>query len=71
MKGRQQVSLKEIVDRFGLDNGLSELVGYFSIASSSPNHLILEESNDPIWIGERKVNVPMVLFTQPYTENGK
>lgn len=59
-----QVTLKEIVDNYGLENGLSEVVGYFSIAAGSSNHIILEEAIDPIWIEERKVNVPMIIYTK-------
>lgn len=62
---RIQVTLKEIVAKFGLENGLSEIVGYFSIASGSEHHIILEETIEPIWVGERKVNVPMILYTKP------
>ncbi len=62
---RIQVTLKEIVDNFGLENGLSEIVGYFSIASSNEHHIILEETIEPIWIKERKVNIPMILYTKP------
>jgi hypothetical protein len=62
---KTQVTLKEIVDRFGIDNGLSEVVGYFSIAAESPHHLIIEEVNEPISLGDRKINVPMILYTKP------
>src|SRR5690606_7340305 len=47
LKDRIQVTLKEIVDTYGLENGLSEVVGYLSIASGSNHHLILEETSDP------------------------
>jgi Protein of unknown function (DUF3375) len=62
---RVQVTLKEIVDTYGLQNGLSEVVGYFSIASGSNHHIILEETIEPIWLGERKINVPMIIYTKP------
>lgn len=61
---KDQVTLKEIVDRYGLQNGLSEVVGYFSIATSSEHHIIIEDAKDPVWIGERKINVPMVIYTR-------
>lgn len=64
LQDRDQVSLKEIVDYYGLENGLSEVVGYFSIAASGSNNIILEETIDPILIGERKVNVPLILYTK-------
>jgi hypothetical protein len=64
LKNRVQVTLKEIVDTYGLQNGLSEVVGYFSIASSSSHHIILE-TIEPLWIGKRKINVPMIIYTKP------
>ncbi len=63
LEGKTQVSLKEIVDYYGLENGLSELVGYFSIASSSYHHIILETTIESIWVDGRKINVPMILYT--------
>lgn len=60
-----QVTLKEIIEKYGLENGLSEIVGYFSIASSNEHHIILEETIEAVWIGKRKVNVPMILYTKP------
>lgn len=65
LSDRIQVTLKEIVDNYGLENGLSEIVGYFSIASSNDHHIILEETIEPIWIKERKLNIPMILYTKP------
>ncbi|RYZ90746.1 MAG: DUF3375 domain-containing protein [Proteobacteria bacterium] len=62
LDGRSQVSLREVVEKFGLKEGLAELVGYFSIAASSDGHVIIEETYDPIVVGSKKVNVPMVLF---------
>lgn len=65
LEGKDQVTLKEIIDKYGLQNGLSEIVGYFSIATSSMHHIIIEDAKDPIWIGERKVNMPMIIYTKP------
>jgi len=65
LQNKTQVTLKEIVDNYGLENGLSEVVGYFSIASGSNYHIILEETIDPIFIDERKINVPMIIYTKP------
>lgn len=67
LQNKSQITLKEIVENYGLENGLSEVVGYFSIAASSNHHIIMEEAIDPIWIGERKVNVPMIIYTRPLT----
>lgn len=65
LEEKTQVTLKEIIDEYGIENGLSEIVGYFSIATSSTHHIIIEEAKESILIGERKVNVPMVIYTKP------
>ncbi|UYQ92843.1 DUF3375 domain-containing protein [Chitinophaga horti] len=64
LEGKTQVSLKEIIDQYGLENGLSEVIGYFSIATASSSHIILEETIDPIWVNGRKFNIPMVLYVK-------
>jgi hypothetical protein len=64
LEGKTQVTLKEIVDHYGLENGLSEVIGYFSIASASNYHYIYEDINDPIWIDDKKINVPMIMYTK-------
>lgn len=65
LETRTQVSLKEIVEEYGVENGLSEVVGYFSIATSGSHNIIMEEIQEPILIDNRKVNIPMVLYTKP------
>ncbi len=65
LETRTQVSLKEVVEEYGVENGLSEVVGYFSIATSGSHNIIMEEIQEPILIDNRKVNVPMVLYTKP------
>ena len=64
LQNKTQVTLKEIIDNYGLENGLSEVVGYFSIAAGSNHHIILEEAIDPILIDKRRVNVPMIIYTK-------
>lgn len=64
LEGKSQVTLKEIVDTYGIENGLSEIVGYFSIATSESHHIILEEAKEPILVGDRKINIPMVIYTK-------
>lgn len=63
MGNRTEITLKEIVDLYGIEDGLSEVVGYFSIAAESNQHIILEESNDPVWVEGRKINIPMIIYT--------
>lgn len=58
---RSQVTLKELVDNYGIEKGLGELVGYFSIACSD-NHVIFRDAIDPIWVNGRKINVPMTIY---------
>jgi hypothetical protein len=64
LKDKTQITLKEIVDNYGLENGLSEVVGYFSIASGSSHHIILEETIDPIIVEKRQLNIPMIIYTK-------
>lgn len=66
LEERGQVTLKEIVDEYGLENGLSEIVGYFSIGASG-SHQIIEGTTESILIGERIVNVPLVIYIKPLT----
>ncbi len=65
LENRVQVSLKEVVDEYGVENGLSEIVGYFSIAASGGHNLIWEDVHETIIMKDRKINVPMVLYTRP------
>ena len=62
-----QVTLKEVVEEYGLENGLSEIVGYFSIGASG-SHQIIEGTKESILIGERIVNVPLVIYIKPLTK---
>jgi hypothetical protein len=65
LQAKDQVTLKEVVDEYGIENGLSEIVGYFSLATESSHHIIIEEAKEPIAIGNRFVNVPMIIYTRP------
>lgn len=65
LKDKTQVTLKEVTETYGLENGLSELVGYFSIAAANGHHIILEETIDPIIVSNRRVNLPMIIYTKP------
>lgn len=62
LQNKKQISLKELVDIYGTEKGLTELITYFSIASQSSSHIILE-TPDPVSLGNRVINMPMVLFT--------
>ncbi len=67
LEEKGQVTLKEVVDEYGLENGLSEIVGYFSIGASG-SHQIIEGTKESILIGERIVNVPLVIYIKPLTK---
>jgi hypothetical protein len=62
-----QVTLKEVIEEYGLENGLSEIVGYFSIGASG-SHQIIEGTKESISIGDRIVNVPLVIYIKPLTK---
>jgi hypothetical protein len=64
LQNRTQITLKEIIEHYGLENGLSEVVGYFSIASASNHHIIVEGAIEPILIDKRQINVPMIIYTK-------
>lgn len=64
LEEKGQVTLKEVIDEYGLENGLSEIVGYFSIGASG-SHQIIEGTKESILIGERIVNVPLVIYIKP------
>jgi hypothetical protein len=64
LETRDQVTLKEIIDEYGIENGLSEVVGYFSLATASNHHIVIEDAKEPISIGDRRVNVPMIIYTK-------
>ncbi len=63
---KPQVTLLEILDEFPLEEGLAELLTYFTIASQSSKHLINDEQYDTIRLqedGERYVRIPQIIFT--------
>ena len=64
---KPQVSLREILDEHPLENGLAELLTYFSIASQSPKHVINDEQYESIPLqkgGARSARVPQIIFTR-------
>jgi hypothetical protein len=63
LQDNETVSLKEVVHTYGMPNGLSDIVGYFSIACSGNLHMIMDVL-DPIICGNKKVNVPLVLYVK-------
>jgi Protein of unknown function (DUF3375) len=68
LENKTQITLKEVIDKYAIENGLSEVVGYFSIASGTDHHIILEETIEPIWIKGCKINMPMIIYTKLLSE---
>ncbi|MCP4219556.1 MAG: DUF3375 family protein [bacterium] len=67
LKERNQVSLKEVLDTFPLQNGLAELLTYFSLADSNGNHLFNAAETELIEFDseERKcIEIPQIIFTR-------
>jgi hypothetical protein len=63
LKTESQISLKEIVDNFGIKSGLSELMAYGSIAAASSKHIINDTRKEEIMLSEtRKVEFPEIIF---------
>lgn len=62
LENKIQVMFKEIVDEYGVENGLSEIVGYFLIVILGLYYLIIEDVKELILIGLRKINVLMVIY---------
>ena len=64
---KSQVTLTEILQEYPLENGLAELLTYFSIASQSSKHLINADRYDLIQLqqgADRFVKVPQIIFTK-------
>lgn len=59
------VSLKEVIEQFPIEKGLSEVVTYFSIASQHPRHQIFEEEEEAIMYRKESmdmIRIPKILF---------
>lgn len=66
---KETVSLKEIIDTYPLEYGLTELISYLSIAAHEQQAQFDETEEDTIsWSHsaglEKKVNIPRIIFTR-------
>lgn len=68
LEEKGQVTLKQVIEKYGIEKGLTEIVGYFSIACSD-NHVIFKDVDEPIYIGTRKVNMPMIIYMGSKKDN--
>lgn len=64
---KEQVSLKEIIDIFPLEKGLSELLAYFSLADRDNKHIFNPRARE--WIlfdsdQQKYIQVPQIIFTR-------
>ncbi len=65
LKRKRQVTLREIIAHHPIENGLAELLTYFSIASQSSKHFIHDETYETIQFqSDRVVKIPQIIFTQ-------
>lgn len=70
LKKHQRISLSEVVKIYPVQNGLAEIISYFSIASTSNVHAIIPEENIAIpWmmeqedgIVEKSIQLPEIIF---------
>lgn len=63
LRSQSQVTLRTVVDVFGLKHGLSELMAYGSLAAASSKHLINDHHRDDYLVGpDRKVQFPEIIF---------
>lgn len=69
LQRESQVTLSELLQKYPLQQGLAELIGWLSIAGNDPKHLFDEEQQELLeWEGEssvvRRVKVPRVIFNR-------
>jgi hypothetical protein len=69
LQTRHQISLADLVEEWGIDQGLSELVAYLSLAADDDAAVIDDSSSQVIsWTGDdgslRQATLPLVVFTR-------
>lgn len=70
LKDQKQITLGEIVHVYPIQNGLAEVLTYFSIAANSKKHIINDEEREQIpWyieensdIAKKEIQLPQVVF---------
>ena len=67
LRRKPQITLREVLNEHPIQQGLEELLTYFSIASQSTKHMITPEAADIIRLQHddvvRFVKVPQIIFT--------
>ena len=63
LKIHSQVTLRQVIDEFGLKKGLSELMAYGSIAITSEKHTINDDRKETFQLSEtRMVEFPEIIY---------
>jgi hypothetical protein len=66
LEEKNQVSLKEVIDIFPLEKGLSELLAYFSLADGDDNHIFDTDTKELIEFDHQNnkyIEIPQIIFT--------
>ena len=72
LQTRPQISLVELVDRYPIEQGLAEIITYFSIAAEDHASIIDDRLHQTLnWVDDsgssRQATLPMVIFCRPTT----
>lgn len=68
LKSKSQVTLKEIVERFGVKKGVTEVIGYVEIAAKDKRHIHDDSTQEEILVSNSKtgkffkINIPQIIF---------
>lgn len=67
LKNKKQVTLKDVIEKFPVQKGLSEVLTYINIATQSPKSFINKQKAEMIVIddkGHKAVQLPEIIFTK-------
>ena len=70
LKHTQQVSLKEVTERFGVTRGVSEVVAYYQIASKERRHFVNTDIEEELLIQNYRsgkvfqIKLPQLIFNR-------
>ncbi len=72
LKNNQEITLSEVVRKYPIQNGLAEVLTYFSIAATSKKHLIRDDKKESIpWIlaediasAKKEIHLPQVIYVR-------
>ena len=67
LKSKKQVTLKDVIDKFPVTKGLSEVLTYINIATQSSRSFINKQKSELIVIddkGRKAIQLPEIIFTK-------